>query len=77
MNCFYCKGDMTEGFTNYTAELEGGRIVVVRNVPCMKCSQCGETVIDGAAAIQLEEIIKKCSDIMTEVAVINYSNSAA
>ena len=77
MNCFYCKGDMTESFTNYTAELEGGRIVVIRNVPCMKCDGCGETVINGEVAIKLEEMIRKCSDIMTEIAVINYSGSAA
>lgn len=77
MTCFYCKGDMEQGLTTYTAELSKGRIVVVKNVPCMKCKQCGETVISAAVAMQLEEIIKKCSDIMTEIAIINYSESAA
>lgn len=72
MTCFYCKGDMENGTTTYTAELEGQRIVVIKNVPCMKCSQCGETVISGTVAIELEGILKKCRDIMTEVAVLNY-----
>lgn len=77
MTCFYCKGDMENGTTTYTAELEGQRIVVIKNVPCMKCSQCGETVISGTIAIELENILKKCRDIMTEVAVLNYKELAA
>lgn len=77
MTCFYCKGDMEAGTTTYTAELEGQKIVVIKNVPCMKCKQCGETVINGTVALELEKILKKCSDIMTEVAIISYSGTAA
>jgi len=79
LKCFYCKGDMKNETTAYTAELRDNRIVVIKNVPCMKCEQCGETVINGTVALELEKILKKkkCRDIMTEVAVISYSDSAA
>lgn len=75
MTCFFCKGDMESGFTTYTAELDN-RVVVIRNVPCMKCTQCGEMTINGTTMKKLETIIKKCSDIMTEVAIINFNNTA-
>ena len=41
MNCFYCKGDMVPDFTTHVAELENC-IVIIKHVPCLKCSQCGE-----------------------------------
>ena len=41
MTCLFCKGDMVNSTTTFTAELEHG-IVIVKNVPCFKCDQCGE-----------------------------------
>ena len=76
MTCFYCKGEMESGFTTHVAELEKC-IVIIKNVPCMKCSQCGEVVISGTVMKKIENVLKKCSDIMTEVAIINFSDSAA
>lgn len=46
MNCFYCKGDMVPDFTTHVAELENC-IVIIKHVPCLKCSQCGEVVYTG------------------------------
>ncbi len=40
MKCFFCKSDMENGFTTHVAELEKC-IVIIKNVPCMKCDQCG------------------------------------
>lgn len=41
MTCFYCKGDMLDSTTTYVEDL-GNCIIIIRNVPCSKCSQCGE-----------------------------------
>lgn len=46
MKCFFCKSDMENGVTIHVAELDNC-IVVIKNVPCMKCGQCGETVYSG------------------------------
>lgn len=35
MTCLFCKGDMVNSTTTFTAELEHG-IVIVKNVPCFK-----------------------------------------
>ena len=40
MTCFYCKGEMREGATVFTVQLETC-LVVVKNVPSLECSQCG------------------------------------
>lgn len=67
---------METGVTTHVAELEKC-IVIIRNVPCMKCSQCGETVYSGDVIQKIEEILNKCENAMTEVAIVNYKDMAA
>ena len=43
MTCCYCGGDMIEATTTYFEQLEN-TIVIIKNVPCHKCKQCGEVV---------------------------------
>lgn len=45
MTCFYCKGDMVDSTTTYVEDL--GNCIIIRNVPCSKCSQCGEVSYNG------------------------------
>ncbi len=72
MTCLFCKGDMVNGTTTFTAELEHG-IVIVKNVPCFKCDQCGEESFPFEVTVRLEKIIDRCKDALTEIAVVNYS----
>ncbi len=76
MKCFFCKSDMESGLTTHVAELDKC-IVIIKNVPCMKCSQCGETVYSGDVVQKIEEILEKCENAMTEVAIVNYKDMAA
>lgn len=71
MTCFYCKGDMTEATTTYMEDLEKC-IVIVKNVPCNKCTQCGEISYSGTVVTQLEKIISQLENTLTEIAVVNY-----
>ena len=42
MKCLACKtGTMTESTNTYFAELKNCYIII-ENVPCLKCDQCGE-----------------------------------
>ena len=50
MTCLFCKGDMVNSTTTFTAELEHG-IVIVKNVPCFKCDQCGECYLNLTGGI--------------------------
>lgn len=56
--CFYCKGNMVDDFSNYMVDLDG-HFIIIRNVPCHKCSQCGEVSYNGEVVARIEEIIEK------------------
>lgn len=46
MKCFLCKGDMINSTTTYMTTYNNCYIII-KNVPCQKCNQCGEEYIDG------------------------------
>ena len=72
MTCFFCKGDMKPSTTTYFEELENC-CVIVKNVPCFECSQCGEVIYTADVTARLDEIIESITDLMTEVAIVNYT----
>ena len=72
MTCVFCKGSMVESTTIHTVELKNC-IVVIKNVPCLKCDQCGEVVINGEVAQRIEQIVAGFEKALTEIAVVNYS----
>ena len=69
--CFFCKGTIENSFTNYMADLNG-HFVIIKNVPCHKCRQCGEISFSGKTATRIEEIIEDLNKILTEVAIVEY-----
>lgn len=58
MKCFYCKGDLDNYFTTHFTEL-GNCIVSIKNVPCLKCRQCGEIVLTGTVVDKIDAILEK------------------
>lgn len=72
MTCCYCGGDMIETTTTYFEQLEN-TIVIVKNVPCHKCKQCGEVVYNALVVERLEQITEQLEKTLTEIAVVNYS----
>ena len=52
-------------------------IVIIKNVPCHKCTQCGEVVFDFFVCERLEQIVDTLKNSLTEIAVVQYSNVAA
>ncbi len=75
MNCFFCKGDMKTSNTNHVVNLTNC-IIIVKNVPCSECVQCGETFFDDEVTMQLERIINQLKSIVSDVAVFEYSKLA-
>ena len=75
MACFYCRGEMHPGTTVFTVQLDTC-LVVVKNVPCLECAQCGEPEIEDAVMQQLERIVETCKTLVQEVAVIDYRQAA-
>ena len=71
MNCILCKGNMKTGKTSYMSNSDN-RYIIIKNVPCSKCDQCGEEFIDGITLQNIERIVSKTKEAFTEVAFVDY-----
>ena len=67
---------MIDGLTTDVTDLESS-VIIIRNVPCHKCIQCGEVSFSLAVAERLEQIVDALSSSVTEIAIVQYSNTAA
>jgi YgiT-type zinc finger domain-containing protein len=76
MTCFLCKGDLQPDSTIHS-EQAGNAVVLVKNVPCLKCTQCGEIVYAGDVVRRLEQILDTAQNDMAEIAVLTYREKAA
>jgi len=73
MSCFLCKGNMEDKAVTHTVDF-GSCIVIVRSVPAMVCTQCGEVWYNGTVIQQLENIVETITaSALTEIAVVNYT----
>jgi len=75
MMCFFCKGKKENAVTIDVTDLISS-IVIVRAVPCYKCTKCGEVTFDLKVGERIEEIVDtlKASE-MGEIAVVQYSEN--
>lgn len=76
MTCTMCKGNLEDKKTNFIADL-GNSIIIVKNVPSQVCAQCGEVSYTDEVARQLEKIVSRMKDSLTEIAVVYYQETAA
>lgn len=75
MICFTCKGDVELSTTTYMTECNGC-FLIIKNVPCTKCKQCGEEYLNGATLQKIEKILEKLKDMLTEVAIVDFNKAA-
>ena len=75
MNCFLCKGSLTTVTASYMTTYSNC-CIIIKNVPCSKCNQCGDEFIDGTALLKIEKIIDNLSPMMAEAAVIDFKSVA-
>lgn len=73
--CFLCKGDLVDATTTYMTSF-GDCCVIIKNVPCKRCTQCGEEYLNGITMKRIEMIIARLKGIFTEVAIVDYNNAA-
>lgn len=78
MRCHFCRGNLEKSTTEFMEKMDNF-IVIIENIPCEKCSQCGEAYFTDEVAGKIEQIldsIKMISSSLT-VTVIDYTNTAA
>jgi len=76
MTCFFCKGTLADSHANHFVDLESS-MIIIKNVPCKKCEQCGEVAYNGITMRRIEQIVKTLKNSLTEIAVVNYTDKAA
>ena len=76
--CTLCGGTLEKSTTEFI-EKQDNYIVVIKNIPCEKCTQCGEAYFSSDVAQKIEYILSKIQRISSEltVTVIDYSNKVA
>lgn len=74
--CTFCGGKLKPDITEYI-EKQGNYIVVIKNVPCEKCEQCGEVYFSNEVVQVIEKILDTIQYISSEltVTVIDYNTS--
>ena len=74
--CMFCKCDtVTQSLTTHVVNYNGA-IIVIKNVPCEECEQCGEKFYTDDVAEQLEKMVDIAKQMMQEIAVLDYSKVA-
>jgi len=66
--CIFCKGKLKHDVTDYI-ENTGSLVTLVKDVPCEKCRQCGETFFDNDTVLTLEEVLSKVQHKSSDVAL--------
>lgn len=76
MNCLSCKnGEMLESTSSYFAEINNCYIII-ENVPCLKCEQCGEIFYKASVLEKIDDIIEKIENIVGKILIMDYSKAA-
>ena len=75
MLCTVCGKTAQKGVTTSVTDL-GYCLVIVRNVPCYKCTECNEILYTGDTVQKLEQIITIATKMTQEISVIDYSKVA-
>ena len=69
--CMYCKNSTTVNSTTTHVVNYKNCIIVIKNVPCLECEQCGEKYYTDEVAERLETIVNMAKKLMQEIAVID------
>lgn len=76
MTCLFCNEKLEEGLSTYVRDV-GNCMVIVKDVPCMKCPHCGYPVYSDGILKQLGEIMQMQDVNASTIAVVHYPHQAA
>lgn len=73
MLCITCGAAAEKGYTTDVTDL-GNCLVIIRNVPCYKCTECNEIMYTGDVVQQIEKIVNIAKQCFQEISIIDYNN---
>ena len=61
--------------TAYFAQLKN-RYVIIENVPCLQCEQCGEILYKASVLEKVEEILDALEKVSSKIFIVDYFSAA-
>lgn len=74
--CMYCKNSELKAATTTHVVSFDNSVIIIKNVPCEECSQCGEKYYSEETAERLGQLVNTAKKIMQEISVIDYCKVA-
>ena len=69
--CFYCKGEMKTSTTTHVVNYNES-VIIIKNVPCEECWQCGAVEYTDEVMKRLETIVNRAKELIQDVSVMDY-----
>lgn len=76
MKCLKCAAEAVKSTTTDVTDL-GDCLIIIRNVPCYKCTECNEILYTGDVMRKLDAITAKAKQTLNEISVIDFAKKAA
>jgi YgiT-type zinc finger domain-containing protein len=76
MKCISCGAEALYGTATDVTDMENS-LVIVRNVPCHKCSECSEIIYTADVVTYLESVTETAKTALNEVAIMDYNSRVA
>ena len=74
--CMLCKCNTVKQSTTTHVVNYKGSIIVIKNVPCEECEQCGEIFYTDEVGEKLEQIVDEAKTMLQEISVMDYTKVA-
>lgn len=74
--CMFCKCKETVPSRTTHVVNYNNCIIVIKNVPCDECVQCGEKFYSSTVVKKLDELVATAKKLLQEVSVIDYDKVA-
>ena len=71
MRCIMCKGSITKTKHTFIQEYDNC-IIIIKNVPALACSQCGEVYYSDEISEKLEETVNRLQIMVKDIAIFEY-----
>jgi YgiT-type zinc finger domain-containing protein len=76
MVCLSCKtGEMVESTNVYFVQLNSC-YVIIENVPCYKCNQCGEIYYKASVLEKIDELMEQIEHVASKIFIMDYTKVA-
>lgn len=71
--CRYCKCDAFRPNVDTFVANDNGKLVIIKDVPCLECEQCGEKYYTDDVTRKLYQIAQQARSQMQKLSILNYS----